>query len=206
MELSKVISIGLIALMAAMSPGPDFAMVVKNCIRGRFRDGFLTSIGIASALLIHVTYCLLGVALVIYKTPALFHFIKYVGATYLFYLGVMMLKEKITNEKVTDLAQKVHAKKHHPFLNGFLTNLLNPKATFFILSLFTQFIDPMMSVFEKAVLGIEIAVIKFIWFVLLSYLITHHVLQKHFVRFKKIITKTMGFLLCLLALYVALTS
>jgi RhtB (resistance to homoserine/threonine) family protein len=206
MDFSKIFSIALIALLGAMSPGPDFAIVVKNCLRGKFIDGFWTSVGVAAALLVHVTYCLLGVAWIISESPFLFHLIKYIGAAYLFYLGVMMLKEKITDDNVADLAKTVHPKKHNPFLTGLLTNLLNPKATLFILSLFTQFIDPTMNFWEKAFLGSEIAVIGFLWFVLLSYLITHRYLQKHFARFQKIITKTMGGVLCLLALYVALTS
>jgi RhtB (resistance to homoserine/threonine) family protein len=206
MDFSKVISIGLIALLGAMSPGPDFAIVVKNCLRGKFRDGFLTSCGVAAAILIHVSYCILGVAWIIYESPFVFHLIKYAGAAYLFYLGIMLLKEKISEDKVSDLAKTAHPKKHNPFLAGFLTNILNPKATLFVLSLFTQFIDPSMQFWEKAVLGSEIAVIGFLWFVLLSYLITHHLLQKHFVRFQKIITKTMGGALCLLALYIAITS
>ncbi len=201
-----MISIGLIALFGAMSPGPDFAIVVKNCLRGKFRDGCLTSLGISTALMIHLSYCILGVAWVIYESPFLFHLIKYVGAIYLFYLGITLLKEKITDEKVSELAQATSPKKHNPFLNGFLTNLLNPKVTLFMLSLFTQFIDPSMNVWDKVVLGVEITVISFVWFTLLSYLITHRLLQKHFTKFRKIITKTMGALLCLLALYITLSA
>jgi RhtB (resistance to homoserine/threonine) family protein len=206
MEISKVLSIAFISLMGAMSPGPDFAIVVKNCLRGKFRDGFWTTVGVSSAILIHVTYCLLGVAWIIYESPFLFHLIKYAGAAYLFYLGVMMLREKISDENVADIAKTAPTKKQNPFLIGFLTNLLNPKATLFILSLFTQFIDPQMNFWEKAFLGSEIAMVGFLWFTLLSYLITHRYLQKHFARFHRIITKTMGVVLCLLALYVAIFS
>jgi RhtB (resistance to homoserine/threonine) family protein len=204
--ISKLASLGLIALLGAMSPGPDFAVVVKNCLRGQFKDGCWTSFGVATALLVHVTYCILGVAWILYELPFLFHLIRFIGAAYLFYLGVMMFREKFTDDKASDLAETVHPRKHNPFLTGFLTNLLNPKATLFILSLFTQFIDPSMHFWEKAVLGSEIAVITFFWFVLLSYMVTHHYLQKHFARFQTIITKTMGCVLCLLALYVILAS
>ena len=80
MDLSKIISIGFIALLGAMSPGPDFAIVVKNCLRGKFREGFWTSLGVGAALMIHVSYCILGVAWVIYESPFVFHLIKYAGA------------------------------------------------------------------------------------------------------------------------------
>ena len=207
MEITKVASVAFISLLGAISPGPDFAIVTKNCLSaGTFRAGYLTALGVASAVLVHVSYCLFGLAIVIQESPALFHLLKYLGAAYLFYLGVMLLRERISPEGSPKLADAEIKKKHKPFLSGFLCNLLNPKCTLFVLSLFTQFIDPSMHFFEKALLGSIFAVIVFIWFVLLSYMITHRLLQKHFARFQLIITKSMGVVLCFLALYVALLS
>ncbi len=118
----------------------------------------------------------------------------------------MLLKERISPEGSPKLADAEIKKKHKPFLSGFLCNLLNPKCTLFVLSLFTQFIDPDMNFLGKALLGSIFAFIVFVWFVLLSYLITHRLLQKHFARFQLIITKSMGIVLCFLALYVAFFS
>jgi RhtB (resistance to homoserine/threonine) family protein len=206
MDSAAILTITFISLMAAMSPGPDFAIVTRNCLSGNFSTGFLTALGVSSALLVHVTYCLFGIALVIQESPILFHIIKYLGAAYLFYLGIMLLKEKMSFEGSPDIAKPQMKKKQRPFLSGFLCNLLNPKATLFVLSLFTQFIDPGMTFLAKAFMGSIIAIVCFVWFVLLSYLITHRLLQKHFARFQLIITKTMGFVLCFLALFVAFFS
>jgi RhtB (resistance to homoserine/threonine) family protein len=207
MEITKIASVALISLLAAISPGPDFAIVTKNCLSARtFRAGFLTALGVASAVLIHVTYCLFGLAIVIQESPTLFNILKYLGAGYLFYLGVMLLKEKTSPEGSPKLADAELKKKHKPFISGFLCNLLNPKCTLFVLSLFTQFIDPSMNFLGKALMGSIFAVIVFVWFVLLSYLITHRLLQKHFARFQLIITKSMGVILCCLAIYVAVFS
>ncbi len=207
MEIAKITSFAVISLLAAISPGPDFAIVMKNCLSaGTFRAGFLTSLGVACALLIHVTYCLFGLAIVIQESPVLFLILKYIGAAYLFYLGIMLLKEKMSPEGPPKIPDAEIKKKHRPFLGGFLCNLLNPKATLFILSLFSQFIDPSMSFIAKALMGSILAVITFAWFVFLSFLITHHFLKKHLVRFQIIITKSMGVVLCLLAAYVAFVS
>lgn len=189
-----------------MSPGPDFAVVTKNCIKGTFRAGVLTALGVSSALLIHVTYCVLGIALVIQQWPPLFLSIKYLGAGYLLYLGFLCLKEKASPEGQAKESDLQLTKKHQPFVSGFLCNLLNPKATLFVLSLFTQFIKPEMSFIEKSGLGLTVCLVGFIWFVFLSYLITHRLLQKHFARFQLIITKAMGIALCFLAVYVAFFS
>ncbi|NGX47108.1 MAG: Leucine efflux protein [Chlamydiae bacterium] len=200
MDISSLSSIAFISLLAAMSPGPDFAVVTKNCLSGTFKAGFLTALGVSSALLIHISYCLFGLAIVIQQSPVVFHILQYLGAAYLFYLGMMLLKEKISTES---LLEKNNEKKKNAFLSGFLCNLLNPKATLFILSLFTQFIDPSMSFFGKVAIGSMISCIGLLWFILLSYLITHRLLQKHFARFQLIITKVMGIALCILAVYIA---
>ena len=207
MEITKIATVAFISLLAAISPGPDFAIVTKNCLSvGTFRAGFLTALGVASAILVHVTYCLFGLAIVIQESPTLFHILKYLGAAYLFYLSVILLKERISPEGSPKIADLKLREKHNPFLSGFLCNLLNPKCTLFVLSLFTQFIDPNMNFLWKALMGSIFAFIVFLWFVLLSYLITHRLLQKHFSRFQIIITKTMGIILCILSIYVAFFS
>lgn len=205
MEITSLSSIALISLLAAMSPGPDFAIVTRNCLKGTFRTGFLTALGVGCALLVHVAYCLFGIAFLIQESPFLFHILKYLGAAYLFYLGIILLKEKISPEGAPELAKMEIKKKHRPFVAGLLCNLLNPKATLFVLSLFTQFIDPSLNFWEKAVMGSLIAIVAFVWFVLLSFLITHRLLQRHFARFQLIITKAMGVILCILAIYIAIS-
>jgi RhtB (resistance to homoserine/threonine) family protein len=205
MDITSVLTIALVSLLGAMSPGPDFAIITKNCLSGSFRSGVVTALGVISALSIHVTYCVFGIALVIMETPLLFLGLKYLGAAYLFYLGIKMLLEK--NSSPEGAANEIPAqskKKQRPFVSGFLCNLLNPKCMLFILSLFTQFIDQDASFLQKLSLGSVMVVVSLIWFVSLSYLITHRFLQKHFARFKYIITKTMGAALCLLALSVAI--
>lgn len=207
MEVTKVATIAFISLLGAISPGPDFAIVTKNCLSiGTFRAGFLTALGVASAIFIHVSYCLFGLAIIIQESHTLFHILKYLGAAYLFYLGIMLLKETIYPEGSPKIANTQMKKKHNPFISGFLCNLLNPKCTLFVLSLFTQFIDPTVSFLGKAMMGSIFAVIVFVWFVLLSYLITHRLLQNHFARFQIIITKAMGVVLCFLAVFVAFFS
>jgi RhtB (resistance to homoserine/threonine) family protein len=197
----------VIALLGAISPGPDFAIVTRNCLSGKFRVGVLTSLGIASALVIHLSYCILGIALLISQSSFLYYTLKYAGAAYLLYLGILMLKDKTSPEgSEENLKPFLKSKKRYPpFVSGFLCNLLNPKATLFILSIFTQYISPDTSLGVKVALGSLFPIISFLWFTALSYMLTHHLLQKHFQGFQVIITKIMGVFLCLLAICVAFT-
>lgn len=201
MDFAKILTIAIIALFGAMSPGPDFAIVTKNCLSGNFRNGILSALGVGCALMIHLTYCVLGIALIIAESPTLFYTLKYIGAGYLFYLGIILLKDKTGPEGPSNKAQIQKGRK--AFISGFLCNLLNPKCTLFMLSLFTQFIDPRMSLFEKAIFAGVIFFVSLGWFIFLSFLITHRLFQKHFARFQLAISKVMGVMLCMLAFYVA---
>ena len=208
MDITLISTVSLISLLAAVSPGPDFAIVIKNCLSGNFRSGFLTSLGIASALCIHVGYCIFGIAVLIAESPLLFNGLKYLGALYLLYLGVQLLREKRKELEEAGAEQSPIVKRHkrNPFLSGFLCNLLNPKATLFVLSLFTQFISPEMGVLQKSLIGSLFPLITFAWFVALSYMLTHRLLQKHFSRFQFVIVKAMGVALCGLSLFILFSN
>lgn len=123
--------------IALLSPGPDFAMILKQSITYGKRASIFSSIGIGLGISVHVIYTILGIGLIISKSIVLFNIIKYMGAAYLIYLGYKSLKSKgmklqtediLKNEKISDLKS---------FTIGFLCNALNPKATLFFLSMFT---------------------------------------------------------------------
>ncbi len=208
MDITSLSTFAMISLLGAMSPGPDFAIITKNCLTGTFRTGVMTTLGVTTAMMVHISYCVLGIAYIIAESPMLFSVITYLGAAYLFYLGVMLLKEKKSSspEGSSKELNALAKKKHNPFISGFLCNILNPKATLFVLSVFTQFIHPDMSILQKYLVGSIMAWAGLVWFIFLSYFITHRLLQKHFAKVQFYICKTMGVALCGLALYVAFFS
>lgn len=89
---------------------------------------------------------------------------------------------------------------------GFLTNALNPKATLFFLSIFTQVVSPQTPLFIQALLGAEVAVIVGIWFVSLTLLITYAPVKNLFTTFHHYLTKVMGGILVLLGIELALAT
>jgi threonine/homoserine/homoserine lactone efflux protein len=81
------IEVFLVGLLAGMSPGPDFFVVLRNSLRFGRHIGVATAIGIGSALMIHITYTVLGFAFLLHQHPALFRLVQGLGALYLFWLG-----------------------------------------------------------------------------------------------------------------------
>jgi RhtB (resistance to homoserine/threonine) family protein len=168
-------SVGLLMLLSAMLPGPDFALVVKNTVLHSRRTGLFTSLGLGSASLVHITYCMLGLAVVISQSILFFNVIKYVGATYLIYLGITSLVSKHANH-VTYSSQAVshaHLSDRVAFRQGFLCNLLNPKATLFFLALFTVIIKPGTPIGWELVYATEMLAIIIAWFCSLVILLSH---------------------------------
>lgn len=164
--MTELIAVITITLLAIISPGPDFAMVTRNSLLLSRRAGVLTALGIGLGVLVHVTYTLVGVGLLIQQSLWLFNTIKLVGALYLIYLGVKMLRAKPsgvaaagTLALLSDLAA---------LRTGFLANVLNPKTTIFIVSLFMQVVRPDTPLALQVGYGGFIAVAHVLWFALVA--------------------------------------
>jgi len=69
-----------LAIIMAISPGADFALVCRNTISSSSVSGIYTSLGIATALWLHIAYCIAGLAILISNSPVIFTAIKYTGA------------------------------------------------------------------------------------------------------------------------------
>lgn len=199
-ELSSVLAVGLVSLIAAISPGPDFFIVLKNSMAHSRKAGYLTALGVSSAVLIHLSYTLLGLGLVIAESPFLYNVIKYVGVTYLFYLGLKSILASFGHSTINlEIAKsKKKLSNFGAFYQGFLTNALNPKATLFFISLFSQFIDPATPFY----LRVEFAFITWAacicWFLLLSYVVTINRFTVKLKGFQHYIDRVMGGTLVLL--------
>ena len=195
-------TIAVISLLAAMSPGPDFIVVTKNSIGGSRSVGLYTAIGVGLGILSHLTYSLIGIGLIISQSIILFSIIKYAGALYLFYLAYQLLKAKQHDQNNDDKKsfQPVTISKWQALKEGFFTNSLNPKATLFFLSIFTQVIDPNTPLLIQGLLGLEVAVIVGVWFCILALIITHKTIAKSFQKVHYYLMKLMGGALVLLGI------
>ena len=195
-----------IHILAVMSPGPDFAMVLRNSLVYSRRVGILAAVGLGLGILLHVTYSLLGIGLIISQSVLLFNVIKLLGAAYLIYVGVKsLLAKKPAADKFTEAIQKNEDISNFAAIRlGFLTNALNPKATLFFLALFTQVISPNTSIFTKALYGIEMSVATFAWFAVVALLLTHPRINKAFAGIKHPLERVFGEVLIALGVEVAL--
>lgn len=166
--------------------------------------GIWTALGFALGVMIHVGYCLFGIAILISKSLFWFSMIKYLGAAYLIYIGCKALFSSSTShiDLNTEKAKEIISPRAAVF-SGFITNLLNPKATMYFLGLFTVMIPADTSHFIMGVIVFILVSFTFIWFSIVSTFMTIPVVRSRFFRIEKIMDKVLGGALILVGLKVA---
>lgn len=191
--ITQFITIAVVHFLAVASPGPDFAIVVKNSVSYGKRVALVTSFGIGTGILIHVAYSLLGIGFLISKSIFLFNMIKLIGAAYLIYLGYKALKAKPSQDQGdVELANASTISLPKAFLIGFMTNGLNPKATLFFLSLFTVIVSPDTPTSHQLVYGIYMSLATTLWFSLVSMLFSQQKVRASFHRVGHWFDRVMG--------------
>jgi RhtB (resistance to homoserine/threonine) family protein len=163
------ILIYLVFLGALISPGPDLMITLRNTLGYSRRAGMFSAFGIGLGLVIHMAYCVGGLGILITQFPVMLEIIKYGGAAYLIYMGVQSLRSKGIAPNDIRRAAVAHNTKaaksdRAAFINGFIANLLNPKATLFFLALFSQMIDPSAPLSLVIIFAVSCVLTAVIWF------------------------------------------
>src|SRR3990167_8795475 len=92
--LAEFLTVVVVHMLAVMSPGPDFVMISRNSLVYSRKVGVYSAIGLGLGILVHVTYSLIGIGLIISKSILLFSILKFIGAAYLIYVGYKCLRAK----------------------------------------------------------------------------------------------------------------
>lgn len=172
---SEFLIVAVAHFFAVISPGPDFAVVMRHSITYGRKAAIITSVGIALGLLIHIAYSLLGLGLVIKATPWLFNLLIYLAAGYLLYLGIGAIRSSAPQNTASvgpDVTAQSTIKNAKAFWVGVLTNGLNPKATLFFLSLFALAVSIDTPLEVKFLYGVYMVIATGLWFSFLSLILS----------------------------------
>ncbi len=155
------------AAFFVITPGGDTLFVLNKSIGQGRRAGLYSTLGINAGLLIHTLAAALGVSVLIANSALAFALLKYAGAAYLVYLGVIKLLMKTKSFVAT--TGSVHQSERQHFTSGLLTNLFNPQVALFVLAFFPQFVNPQQTPnpLPFIVLGVTQSLLCLAWFSLL---------------------------------------
>jgi threonine/homoserine/homoserine lactone efflux protein len=210
---AQFLKVAVAHMLAVASPGPDFAMVVRQSLAHGRKAAIWTSVGIGSAILVHVTYALLGIGILLRTYPVAFTAVKFAGAGYLAWIGVQALMSKPRHGLAeapfgskAAITRPAEPAPRAAWTTGFLTNVFNPKATLFFVAIFASLIDPATPKVIQGVYGLWMAATTMGWFVMVSLFFTKERVRAAFLRGGHWIDRVMGVVLIGLAAALALAS
>lgn len=181
-------------LLAVASPGPDFAIVLKQSLHHGRRTAVWTSVGIGTSNMLHVGYSVLGLGLLIKGSALWFNVAKFAGAAYIAWLGVQSLRARRHDVAADDAALRSDdpGGGRGAFATGFFTNALNPKCSLFFVSLFAMVVSADTPKLVQAGYGLWMSVVTIGWFSLVAGLFSRDDVRRKFLRHGHWIDRVLG--------------
>nr|WP_254170958.1 MULTISPECIES: LysE family translocator [Pseudomonas] len=186
-----MIAVALFTVLAVISPGADFAMVTRSSYAQGRKAGLAAAVGIALGVQVHVLYTVLGIAVIISQSPLLFMIMKVLGAGYLIYLGYQSLTNT-ARISLDDLAQAGQVSALKALRTGFLTNALNPKTMLFVVSAYTQVVQPGSPMALDFAYGAFMSFAHWVWFSLVAVFFSSTVLRKAMIERQVMVDRVIG--------------
>ncbi len=161
--------VAVLALLT-ISPGADMALVAKITLERGRRASLLATLGICSGTLVHATASALGLSVILATSAQAFTVVKLVGAAYLAYLGVQALRSSLRHDAAEVTSPRRGAT---PYLQGVLSNVLNPKVAVFYLTFLPQFMSPGDNVLVRSLaFALAHSVMGIIWLSACAYVVS----------------------------------
>ncbi|MFJ9804099.1 LysE family translocator [Streptomyces wuyuanensis] len=201
--MTQVIAVAVITVLAVISPGADFAMTVRNSYLYGSTAGLLAAAGISLGVLVHVAYTMLGVGLLVSRSPAAFTVMKLVGALYLVYIGVRTFTARTRLD--IDLSGPGGLSRGQALRTGFLTNALNPKTMLFVVSTYTQVVTAGTPLAQRIGYGLFMSLAHLVWFSLAALCFSHETLRARMLSRQAVLNRVIGSVLVGLGVALALT-
>ncbi|MCB0324587.1 MAG: LysE family transporter [Bdellovibrionales bacterium] len=183
--LHEFLTIAGVHLLAVASPGPDFAIVFRQSVALGRRAGVWTSAGVALGIMLHASYCVIGLGVLLTQATFIFDTLKIIAGCYLCYLGVLSLRasgEPALSGLPSPSRAALPGVAALSFRRGLLTNALNPKVTLFCLALFTVVIKPTTPSTVQWGYAVYLGVATFAWFATLSFFCNLPAIRQALVR------------------------
>ena len=148
---SQFIAFLLVAAALTVTPGADTMLVIRNTLRGGRSSGWATVLGVLAGVLLHAVLSGIGISVLLTTSTTAFTIVKLLGAGYLIWLGLQSIwgsRNRVDSQGGANTQVGGGAPLREGFLQGFITNVLNPKVAVFYVAFLPQFIsagDPVLA-------------------------------------------------------------
>jgi len=204
--LDQFLIIAIAHFFAVISPGPDFFLILRQSFLYGKKKTILTSLGIATGILVHSIYCVLGLSYILTDT-FLHDALRILCSLYLLCLGVnsIFFMNIIDINNRVEFDQKINSSisSFTAYRQGFFTNVFNVKASLFFISLYS-FIDLSTPKYVLLFYAFWMTLITGGWFIILTILLTTNKINKIAYNYHYYISKLMGLILIYIAIKICL--
>ena len=178
--LSNILTFSVLATLLVLIPGLDFALVLRYATTQSRKSAIIVMFGITSGLFVWGAFASLGISAILQASQTAFNVLRIIGVLYMFWMGIGFIRNSFNKGSVAQFDSRDFGQKQ-TFVRGLLSNLLNPKAGVFYLSVLPQFIPKNSNhlLFGLGLTGIH-ALITIVYFTALIFFV--NTLKDFFIR------------------------
>ena len=192
MTLSAWLSLALVCLLGAMSPGPSLAIVVRHSVNSGTRAGVICALSHGFGIFLWAALMASGLGALLFAQPTWFDGLRALGAGFLLYLGCRALMAQRGASANTREANSGGGKAAR---EGLIIALSNPKVAVFFAALFSQFIQPDATLKTQLMIAITAAVIDVLWYMVVAILLSRPVWPGYLTQHGSLLDRGFGVIL-----------
>ena len=205
MSIYDWLTISLICVAGATTPGPSLLVIVYINNREGMISGIIASIAHGIGIFIYALISIYAISFINKNLPTITPILHLTGALFLIFIGYKMIFFK-SPEKIFENDLQVSKKYSGSFLLGLTTSIINPKILIFLTSVFSQFINDELSDYTKIGIGLLAGIIDAVWYILVSYSVNLKKLRDYIILKQKLIFFIFGIILFTISIYLAHVS
>ena len=196
-DLSALISIGLVQIVAVISPGPSFLITARTSVAKSRSDGIKVALGLAAGTVVWSSLALLGLNAVFHALPMVFTVMKFVGALFILWIAWQIFRHAA---EPVDLGGNGAGDTYNPFLKGFTTQMSNPKAAVFFGSIFIAMLPAVIPLWLAFALIAVVTFNEIWWYTIVALFFGAGPVRRFYLRAKLWLDRATGLFLGALGL------
>jgi threonine/homoserine/homoserine lactone efflux protein len=193
-----------VTTLCMLSPGPDMFLVMRNTVAGGRWHGGLTAVGVLTGNLVHIGYCVFGVAVLLLRSEPAYNAMRIASALYLVFLGIQSFRQ--AEAGVADTDRPRAARSRSAYWQGLWNNLLNPKGSLFYLGVFTQLITPDVSIPQTMLLVTVMMTVSALFWLLFVWTLQVPMVGRRLSQSTVLVNRMLGIVLILFAVTLAIRN
>ena len=138
--IPTLLTFAVAAKLLIIVPGPNVIFIIARGIDQGRRAAIASALGVQTGMLFHIGAAVLGLSALVASSDILFNVVKYAGAAYLIWMGMVSIRATATTLDRPQINRR--ASYGRLFTQGLVVNVLNPKVGLFFIAFLPQFIDP----------------------------------------------------------------